>query len=762
MLVSLVLMKIAEGADVATDSKVLSSGETTADADYNWKRRKSLDKDELEKLIKSEARESKGKGKRKYFRGKRRRGRAGSRSGGGGSRTSKSPRKAEKRIFGKKNNADAELKKSHSKPLEKKPIKQEKNSIEEILRDKHIIKGGNTERNPEKSGKKEHREHRKKWNGKKSKRNGKRSKGNGKVNRNYVSMDMTRGSTQTRRKKNPKDTRKYETMNPVEGKIRIIKKTVNGKKSVSNKHNHNHSHSHSHGHRGTKQPLKNVKYNLKTTENSVKSKEDVNPNEKVKQRTFKKRIVYSKKQINKSGKTIRYKRAIKTHKASHPHKHSQRVITQTKTTRQRVGGGQSKLDEQPEKTVRIKKKTFIKKKVFRKKEMRRQGTKNSKKEHHKHTHDSTQRIFQTTNAPIDTQTDQEPIAKDRLIRTQNSTTVPTNKPKKSETRNPATIETPIDKKNQVENTQEDNDQIDEATGENEDTEPKDEPVSADQLWQIKANELFDNPLFVSRNIVESRQQTVLDSKATFKKVITRDIEVKLERENESPSHQWFKLIEFYKYKESVYPRKTLVYKKDSESAEWVNTEKSCSLPLFLETPKSTSSVAPGNCRFASEGDGLAGERGGQNADAPVVPPADHQRPVGGVSVPEAAVPQNARFPGFLALGNRQASGVSGRGNRLPRKRRHHSGRDPVPAVEGAAPAQRSERNQGPETDESPAARGGHCGHPDGVVFAESGGGLRGHVARGQGGFFAQFDVVRGADRAGEDAVRVPFVRAQLE
>ena len=109
----------------------------------------------------------------------------------------------------------------------------------------------------------------------------------------------------------------------------------------------------------------------------------------------------------------------------------------------------------------------------------------------------------------------------------------------------------------------------------------------DKLWKIEANKLLNNALFVTKNIVESRQQTVLNSKSYYKKVIARDLEVQLETPNESPSHQWFKLVEFYKYKESVYPRKTLIYKKEEQNGEWKDVKKDCSLPMFINAPEGT-------------------------------------------------------------------------------------------------------------------------------------------------------------------------------
>jgi hypothetical protein len=147
--------------------------------------------------------------------------------------------------------------------------------------------------------------------------------------------------------------------------------------------------------------------------------------------------------------------------------------------------------------------------------------------------------------------------------------------------------------------------------------------SPEKLWQIRANKLLSNPLFVSRNIIESRQQTILNSKSFFKKVISRDLEVQLESPNQPVGQEWFKLVEFYKFKESVYPRKTLIYKKDSPEGEWLSVDKQCTLPLFLETPEGTHPFYS-NPRLPHPSLRTSRSFRKANQCTPIVSPEDHQ------------------------------------------------------------------------------------------------------------------------------------------
>ena len=107
------------------------------------------------------------------------------------------------------------------------------------------------------------------------------------------------------------------------------------------------------------------------------------------------------------------------------------------------------------------------------------------------------------------------------------------------------------------------------------------------LWTTKAFEFFGNPLFVSKNIKMDRKQTVLNSKKPFQKVIVHDLEVNQNTQNNTTgvvikeSSKWYKLIEFYKYKNSVYPRKTKIYVKNHRKDNWKKINKQCVLPLFL-------------------------------------------------------------------------------------------------------------------------------------------------------------------------------------
>ena len=98
------------------------------------------------------------------------------------------------------------------------------------------------------------------------------------------------------------------------------------------------------------------------------------------------------------------------------------------------------------------------------------------------------------------------------------------------------------------------------------------------LWQIKATELLQNPVFRAERIVANRKQIVYDSKKAYKKTIIHDLEAR----GKNNLEKWYKIIEFYKYKDSVYPRKSLMFVKLTRKAEWQPIERNCTMPLFLK------------------------------------------------------------------------------------------------------------------------------------------------------------------------------------
>jgi hypothetical protein len=482
---------------VKTNSEI----ETNADSESNWGRR-TTDKDELQRLLKSKERFSKIHKKKKMFRGKRKKINVHKHT------EERKPKKIKKRTFSKKR-----FQKNNIRP------KKTKN---EIKRHSHV-------RTTTIKENKQRPEKRKEYG----------------TTRRTVTRKKTWGG---RRRKSAKTNKKnYVSLDPVKASL------------------------------GRKRLIKTGKEQKKGHVHIVKKLE--HQNERRKRRNFEK-----PKQGRKYEKIIYNKKTIKEEKKiTKPNYTKNKKFQRKKVFRRSKPKREKDTRESVQRNVRVKKRVFEKniprkhKRIQNHKSLTPKSNDKNENKHHKPIHPKSSN-FKKKKLHNLKQKKPEHLIKKQSIRDQTPNISPKktqnsisnlHKPKKTLSK-----EEPINQNDEKKPTKDP------------DSPPNSEdPKSAYELWQVKANELFNNPLFVSKNVIESRQQTVLNSKATFEKVITQDLEVQLEQVDQPLRHEWFKLIEFYKFKESVYPRKTLIYKKESINGEWVNIEKSCSLPLFLETPK---------------------------------------------------------------------------------------------------------------------------------------------------------------------------------